>query len=54
MENNGKMILVRKTPHSSTRALWKSCQQEELGKGNDKFDLTKYFCSYFKASFNMP
>jgi hypothetical protein len=47
-----------KTPNSSTRALWQSCQQsnlvarkEDLVEGNDKFGLTKYLCSYFEVIF---
>jgi hypothetical protein len=55
VENHGEMISTGKTPDFSTRALWKSYQQnhlvakrEELGEGNDEFGLTKY---YF---FNMP
>jgi hypothetical protein len=29
-------------------------KQEELGEGSNEFGLTKYLCSYFEGTLNMP
>jgi hypothetical protein len=61
MEDHGGTITAGKTPDSSARALWQSCQQsrlvakqEKLDEGNGEFGLTKYLCLYFEGNFNMP
>jgi hypothetical protein len=60
LENYAGMIRVGKTPESSTRALWQSCQQSHLIEHRE--ELAKYMpnlasrisLSYFKGFFNMP
>jgi hypothetical protein len=45
----------KKTPDSSTRALWQSYHQSSTSKAEgNEFGLIRYLCSYFERIFNMP